>query len=115
MSNRVSARNVLRSRYRLQRTLTRPKGGCRTSLFRGVVLQIDDSALQSDGDGVRPIVCGQLGKDVLDVALHGLLRDGELRGDELVGVPGSDELEHLNLPKGQCLIGRVLGQRRRYL
>src|SRR5688572_5866066 len=51
-----------------------------TPLSRGW-LEVDDSAFQTDGDGVRPIVCGELGEDVLDVALDGLFSDGELGGD----------------------------------
>jgi hypothetical protein len=68
-------------------------------LSRGVGLQVDDSAFQTDRDGVRPIVCGQLGEDVLDVALDGFFRDGELVGDHLVGVPAGDESEHFDFPQ----------------
>jgi hypothetical protein len=38
-------------------------------------LQLDDSALQSDRDRVRPIVGVKFGEDVLDVALNGFFGD----------------------------------------
>jgi hypothetical protein len=83
--------------------------------FDGERLQVDDPAFQTNGDGMRPIVGGQLGEDVLDVALDGFFGDGELGGDHLVGIPGRDEAEDLDFPNGQGIIGSMLGQFRRYL
>ena len=59
---------------------------------------------------MRPIVGGQLGEDVLDVALDGLFGDGEVGGDHLVGIPARDEPEHLDFPWGQGIIRSMLGQ-----
>src|SRR5919106_620557 len=74
--------------YRAQHARARPKSRCGTPPFRGAALsEVDDSALQTNGDGMRPIVCGQLGEDVLDVALDGFFSDGELGGDHLVRIP----------------------------
>src|SRR5262245_24196768 len=64
--------------------------------FEGVRLEVDDPAFQTNRDGMRPVVCSQLGEDVLDVALHSLLGDGELGRDYLVGVPASDESQDLD-------------------
>src|ERR1700675_3457450 len=53
---------------------------CANPSFEGL-LEVDDSAFQSDGNGVSPVICAQFGENVLDVALHGFFRDGELGGD----------------------------------
>ena len=63
-------------------------------------LEVDDSAFQADGDGMRPIVRGQFGKDVLDVAFDGFFGDRELTGDHFVGVPTRNEPEHIHFPYG---------------
>jgi hypothetical protein len=41
----------------------------------GQKLQFDDPSLHANHGGVGSIVCAQLGKDVLDSALHGFLGD----------------------------------------
>lgn len=37
----------------------------------------DESAFQTDGDGMRPVVCSQLREDVLHVPLDGVFSNGE--------------------------------------
>jgi hypothetical protein len=49
-------------------------------------LELDDAALQPDRNGVGSIIGTELGKNVLDVPLHGFFRDGELRRDLFVGI-----------------------------
>jgi len=49
-------------------------------------LKVDDSALQPYGDGVCPIIGAEFRKDILDVTLHCLFRNGKLAGDLLVGI-----------------------------
>jgi hypothetical protein len=55
-----------------------------TPLSRG--LEVDNSAFQADGDGVRPVVGAQFGENIFDVALDGFFGDGELRTNFLVGI-----------------------------
>src|SRR5690242_17014170 len=47
---------------------------------------VDDSAFDPDHGGMGPIVCAQLGEDVLHSSFYGFFGDGELRGDLLVRV-----------------------------
>jgi hypothetical protein len=58
--------------------------------FEGAYLEVDDSALQTDGDGMGPIIRAKFGKYVLDVALYGFFGDGELTGDHFIGVSTCD-------------------------
>jgi hypothetical protein len=67
-----------------------------TPLSRG--LEVDDPALQPDGNGMCPIVGAQLGENVLDVALDGFFRDGELGSDFFVCIPARDEPQNLYFP-----------------
>src|SRR5262245_50640379 len=62
-------------------------------------LEVDDPALQTDGDGMRSIVGRELGEDVLDVALDGFFGDRELSGDHLVRVPAGNEPQHLDFAR----------------
>jgi hypothetical protein len=62
----------------------------------GALSDVDDAAFQADRDGMRSIVCAQLRENVFDVAFDGLLGDGEVSGDYLVGVAARDESEHLD-------------------
>src|ERR1700758_4739999 len=57
---------------RIERT---PLSGC---------LEIDDAALESDGDGVSAVVGAEFGENIFDMALHGLFGDGKLGCDFLV-------------------------------
>src|SRR5260370_41460342 len=77
-------------RLSLFRTNRNPKKRiARTPLSRG--LKVDDSAFQSDSNGVSPIVGAQFGKDVLDVSLHGFFRNGKLRGDLFVRISARNQ------------------------
>ena len=68
--------------------------------FRGgsYRLQLDDPALDPDGDGVGAVVCAEFGEDVLDVALHRFLRDRELGRNLFVGVPAGHQPQHVDFP-----------------
>src|SRR4051794_12305474 len=52
-------------------------------------------------DGLCPVAELKLREDVRDVGLNRRFGDDELGGDLRVGVPASDELEHLELARGQ--------------
>src|ERR1700712_5709184 len=58
------------------------------------------------GEGVagqfHPVVQLQFVQGVLDVVLHGAMRQGEPGGDLLAGQPGRDEAQHLRLALGQA-------------
>src|ERR1700677_1704399 len=82
-------------------------GGGRPS-FGG--LQVNDSALQRDGDGVRSVVCAKFGKDVLDVTLDRFLGNRESIGDQLVCIPAGNQAQHIDFSGGQGVIDRVVGE-----
>ena len=46
---------------------------------------------------MSPVVSPKLGEDICDVALDGVLCNGELVGDFFVRVPGRDQPEHIDL------------------
>src|SRR5262249_5985121 len=79
--------NALRSRYRGEDACARPGSRWARPLFRGgsCRLQVDDAAFQADRHGVRAIVRGEFGEDVLDVTFDRLFGDGEAGSDHLVG------------------------------
>lgn len=77
-------RAVSVSRYADLGDCNSPNVGTVLALSRG--LQVDDSTLQSESDSVRPIMGAQLGENVLDVALYGLLADRQFIGDQFVGI-----------------------------
>jgi len=49
-------------------------------------IQLDNPALERNGDRVRPIVCAQLGENIRDVVLDCGFCDRELVGDLLIGI-----------------------------
>src|SRR5919106_6522803 len=61
---------------------------------------VDDGIAKGDRDGMGARVCLELGEDVADVALHGLLADEEPRGD--VGVRHAVGEELQDLPLAHC-------------
>ena len=97
--------------WKLRRKLDTLESRSCASLFRGVAasLYFDNSALQSDGDGVGPVIGVQFGEDVLDVALHGFFGERQLRGDLLVRIPAGDQSQYVDFSRGQSVIGGVLG------
>jgi len=72
--------------------------GWDTPLSRG--LQIDNSALQPDSDGVGSVVRTKFREDVLDVSLNGFLGDRQLIGDQFVGVSGGNGSKNFDFPWG---------------
>src|SRR5579863_9352705 len=73
-------------------------------------LQIDDSALEAYGYGVCPVVGAEFGKDILDVTLHRLFSNRELRTNFLIGITARDQAKNLNLAFGQSFIRCVFCQ-----
>src|ERR1700685_2620317 len=69
-------------------------GGVDAPLSRG--LQVNDSALQSDCDGVRSVACAKFGKDVLDVALDRFLGYRESIVFQLVSIPAGNQTQHID-------------------
>lgn len=79
------------SGYRHSENVETPKSRFSGPLFRGAetlsaAVEIDDSALQPDGNGVRAVVGAKLGEDIFDVAFYGFFCNGELRGDLFIGI-----------------------------
>src|SRR5580693_1293536 len=74
-------------------------GGVDAPLSRG--LQVNDSALQTDCNGVRSVACAKFGKDVLDVALDRFLGNRKAIGDQLVSIPTGNQTQHIDLVVGE--------------
>src|SRR5262249_17351427 len=68
---------------------------CRDSSLRfginsiAVTLDLDDASFQPYRYGVGAIVGVQFGKNTPNVSLYGLFRDGEIVGNNFVGIAGS--------------------------
>jgi len=77
-------------------TTSTPAIGVNTPLSRG--LQIDNSALQPDSDGVGSVVRTKFREDVLDVSLNGFLGDRQLSCDQFVGVAGGNGPKNFDFP-----------------
>src|SRR6266404_9333053 len=58
---------------------------------------VDDRVAEGDRDSMRPGVCLELGEDVADVALHGLLADEQPLRDVGVRHAVSEQLQDLAL------------------
>src|SRR5580698_9139233 len=57
-----------------------------------------------------PVVSAELGEYVRNVALDGLLSNGKPAGDLFVRVSARDQPEHLNLARGQGILGGMVDQ-----
>ena len=66
--------------------------------------KLDNAALHADCDGVCPIVRTEFRQDVLDASLDGLLGDGELMANLLVGVPASNQSQDVYFRFGQSIV-----------
>jgi hypothetical protein len=62
--------------------------------------ELQEAAPHGDGHRVRPIVGAQFVDQVLDVEIHGRLRDGEPIGDLLVAMAVTNQAQHLQLARG---------------
>ena len=58
------------------------------------MLQLDDSALQTNDCRVRAVIGVQLRKNALDATLDSVFGDGELIRDLLVRIASGDEPQH---------------------
>src|SRR5215469_14099113 len=80
---------------------------------RAANLDFYDSPLDADHGGLGPVVRAQLGEDVLDPPLHGLLGDRKLVGDLFVGIAGGNQPQHtdfsLRQSVGGCMLGKFIG------
>jgi hypothetical protein len=77
--------------------LESPKTGVGIHLFRGG-LELDDSALQANGDGVGSVVCAEFREDILDVAFYSFLSDPELICNQFVCIPCRNQPENFDFP-----------------
>lgn len=77
-------------------------------LSRG--LEIDDAALQANGDGMSAVVGAEFREDILDVAFDRLFGDAQLIGDDFVCVPGSDQAQDLDFAGGQGVVGKMVSE-----
>ena len=59
-------------------------------------LQINDSALQRDCDGVRSVACSKFGENVLDVALDCFLGDRESIANQLICIPAGNQAQYID-------------------
>src|SRR5712691_12834149 len=75
---------------------------------------VDDRFAKRNRNRLRPRVRLELGEDVTDMALHGLLADEELRSDVLVRHAVREQLEDLPLAAGEHLVLVLAGQERRH-
>src|SRR4051794_31076037 len=65
--------------------------------------RFDESGLVGVDDGLCSVAEVEFGVDACDVGLDGRVADDELRGDLGVGVAAGDELEYLELARGEFL------------
>src|ERR671936_2688070 len=75
---------------------------------------VDDRFAKRNRHRLRPRVSLELGEDVPDVALDGLLADEELRSHVLIRHAVGEQLEDLALAAGQHLVLVLAGQERRH-
>src|ERR1700677_810053 len=76
----------------------------------GVRLELDDAALQADGDGVGAVVGIELGQNIFDVGLDGFFGDGEPIGDDFIGVTGGNQAKDFDFARGELVVGGVIGE-----
>src|SRR5262249_1883319 len=72
------------------------------------LLQVDNAALQSDGDSVRSIIRAKLGENAPDVTLDGFFSEGKLRTNRFVRVSLRHEVQDIHLAWRQRIVSRVL-------
>src|SRR5919198_2494408 len=75
---------------------------------------VDDRFAKRNRHRLRPRVRLELGEDVPDVALHGLLADEELGSHVLIRHPVCEQLEDLALAAGEHLVLVLAGQEGRH-
>src|SRR5712691_1767105 len=75
---------------------------------------VDDRFAKRNRNRLRPRVRLELGEDVTDMALHGLLADEELRCDVLVRHAVREQLEDLPLAAREHVVLVLAGQERRH-
>src|SRR5256714_5560526 len=76
---------------------------------------VDDRFAKRNRNGLRPRVSLELGEDVPDGALDGLLADERLRSHILIRHSLREQLQDLALPAGQPVVLVLAGQERRHL
>src|SRR3954452_7110739 len=73
---------------------------------------VDDRFAKRNCHRLRPRIRLELGEDVADVALDGLLADEELRGHVLIRHPVREQLQDLALAAGEHVVLVLAGQER---
>jgi hypothetical protein len=74
------------------------------------ILELDDSALQADHDGVSAVLRAEFGEDVSDLTFDRGLADGEALGNFLVCPAFGDEGQDPDFTGRQRIIRGVLGK-----
>ena len=91
-----------------------PGGGTRFFLDLPVddvqLVELQDPLAQGHGDGLRPAGDTELAQDVLDVDVHGVLRELERHGDLPVAAPLQHVLQDLALARGEVAVRDVVGE-----
>src|SRR5919201_4195516 len=80
------------------------KAAATVAAARAPASLVDDGLAKRDRDGMGARVCLELGEDVTNVALHGLLADEEPRGDVGVRHAVGEELQDLPLALREHLL-----------
>jgi len=84
----------------------RPSGAI---LCRRVVLKIQETALHGNCDRMSAVVCIELGKNAFEVILDGVLRNVEIRCDDLVRAAVRNSAEGCDLSRSHQVVSGVLG------
>ena len=73
-------------------------------------VRLNNSALYRDRTSVSPVISAKFGEYVRDMALHRRFADGELIGNQLIGIPSGDKPQNIQFPPSQLFIRGVLRQ-----
>ena len=79
--------------------LERLKMGTSDTTFGGSTLKVVNSPLQTDHDGVCPVVGTKLAEYICNMSLDRVLSDREQSGNLFVGIPARDQSEHIYLAR----------------
>jgi hypothetical protein len=86
---------------------------CERSLLNDEPLQVDDATPQGDSDRLGSVAGPELRKNVSDVHLDCVFRDGKFDGDLFVSLPSRNQRQHLKFAWADHITGNVFRQRLR--
>ena len=90
--------------YRLRRS---QKGLLLLERWRGIGrVEMNDAALEGDGDGVGAIFCSELAEDALHVGLDGARSGAEEVGDFLIAEAAGNQADHFDFTRGEGNFGK---------